>query len=78
MNYEEIAWMNRSEHIRSSTETDKLNWIDLNNDAIKILGIHFSHKKSLSESLNFDLAFQKFKTLLPYLAGAQLLNPWHF
>ena len=66
VNYEksEIAWMNRSEYRRSSTETDKLNWIDLNNDAIKILGIHFSHKKSLSESLNFDLAFQKFKTLL--------------
>ena len=66
VNYEksEIAWMNQSEHRGSSTNTDKLNWIDLNNDAIKILGTHFSHTKSLSESLNFDLAFQIFKNLL--------------
>ena len=53
-----------SEHLNHCNEKIKCRWIDIYQESLKILGIHFSINSNLIERQNFDKLLESFKTTL--------------
>ena len=53
-----------SEHLNHGNEKIKCRWIDIYQESMKILGIHFSFNSNLIERQYFDKLLESFKTSL--------------
>ena len=58
----EAAWIGSQKH--NNFKPISCKWVDLNNGALKILGIYFSYSKSEVNRLNFRASEEKFDVLL--------------
>lgn len=58
----EAAWLGKDNP--ENPRTDSIKWVDLYQQSVKILGIHFSYNRNIRDANNFDKVFENFKTVL--------------